>query len=103
MRAPGERSGKLEPRAAEPAGNARTVQQFLGYMRVEKGLRPATCEAYARDVEQFAEHVEKRSRLLLTASDDDVRAFMAELRANGVDSRSISRKLSCLRGFYRWL
>jgi integrase/recombinase XerD len=28
---------------------------------------------------------------------------MAHLRANHVDARSIARKLSCFRGFYRWL
>ena len=86
-----------------PAGNARTVQQYLGFLRVEKGLRPATCEAYARDVEQFAEQLEKRSGLLITATEDDVRGFLAHLKGNAVDARSVARKLSCLRGFYRWL
>jgi len=84
-------------------GNARMVREYLGYLRVEKGMRPATCEAYARDLEQFAEQVEKRDGLLLTAIETDVQDFMAGLRANGVDARSVARKLSCLRGFYRWL
>jgi integrase/recombinase XerD len=88
---------------AEVAGNARVVREFLGYLRVEKGLRPASCEAYARDLEQFAEHVEGRGGLLLTAVEGDVSGFMKEKRANHVDARSIARKLSCLRGFYRWL
>ena len=100
MRATVSRAGDGADR---PAGNARTVQQYLGFLRVEKGLRPATCEAYARDVEQFAEQLEKRSGLLLTATEDDVRGFLAHLKANAVDARSIARKLSCLRGFYRWL
>jgi integrase/recombinase XerD len=100
MRASVERAGDT---ASPPAGNARTVQQFLGYLRVEKGLRPATCEAYARDVEQFAEQLEARSALLVTANEDHVRDFLAHLRGNAVDARSIARKLSCLRGFYRWL
>jgi len=85
------------------AGNARVVREYLGYLRVEKGMRPATCEAYARDLEQFAEQVERRDALLLTAIEDDVKDFMARLRANHVDARSVARKLSCLRGFYRWL
>ena len=33
----------------------------------------------------------------------DVSGFMEGLRGHGVESRSIARKLSCLRGFYRWL
>jgi integrase/recombinase XerD len=32
-----------------------------------------------------------------------VSAFLEHLRAHGIDSRSSARKLSCLRGFYKWL
>ena len=79
------------------------MREYRAYLRVEKGLRPATCAAYARDLEQFAEQLEEHDRLLLTAGEDDVRSFMAHLRGNRVDARSVARKLSCLRGFYRWL
>ena len=30
-------------------------------------------------------------------------AFLEHLRAHGIDQRSAARKLSCLRGFYKWL
>jgi integrase/recombinase XerD len=84
-------------------GNARVVREYLAYLRVEKGMRPATCEAYGRDLDQFAEQVERRDALLVTAAEADVKDFMARLRGNHVDARSVARKLSCLRGFYRWL
>src|ERR1039458_4306545 len=92
-----------KPEHEKLPGNTRTVREYIGYLRVEKGMRPATCEAYARDLEQFAEHLENRGALLLTAVEADVVGFMAHLRCNHVDARSIARKLSCLRGFYRWL
>ena len=85
------------------AGNVRLVREFADYLRVEKGLRPNSCEAYVRDLEQFAECIEKRNGVLLSATPDDVRGFMAERVANGVESRSLARSLSGLRGFYRWL
>ena len=85
------------------SGNVRTVREFVAYLRVEKGMRPATCEAYQGDLEQFAEHVEGRDGVLVTATQADVSGFMEGLRGHGVESRSIARKLSCLRGFYRWL
>ncbi len=91
------------PSAAAPPGNARAVREYIAYLRVEKGMRPATCEAYARDLDQLAENLEGRSALLVTASEDDLTTFLAHLRAHHVDARSIARKLSCLRGFYRWL
>ncbi len=87
----------------EASGNAKEVREYMGYLRVEKGVRPATCAAYACDLEQFAEQVERRDALLLTAAETDVQDFMARMRANHVDARSVARKLSCLRGFYRWL
>jgi integrase/recombinase XerD len=41
--------------------------------------------------------------VLLTAAQQDVAAFLEHLRNHGIDSRSAARKLSCLRGFYKWL
>src|SRR5258708_37168056 len=84
-------------------GNARVVREFVAYLRVERGLRPASCEAYQRDMEQFAEHVEGRNGLLVGATQADVSGFMEGLRGHGVESRSIARKLSWLRGVYRWV
>ncbi len=88
---------------SQTTGNVRVVREYVTYLRVEKGLRPASCEAYQRDLEQFAEHVEGRDGLLVGATQQDVSGFMEGLRGHGVESRSIARKLSCLRGFYRWL
>jgi integrase/recombinase XerD len=85
------------------AGNALLVREYCAYLRIEKGMQPATGEAYQRDLLQFAEQVESADRLLLTGRQEDVSGFMERLRGHGVESRSIARKLSCLRGFYRWL
>jgi integrase/recombinase XerD len=87
----------------QAAGNAQTMREFIAYLRVEKGLRPASCEAYQRDLEQFAEHLEGRNGVLVSAVQGDVSGFMEGMRSHGVESRSIGRKLSALRGFYRWL
>jgi integrase/recombinase XerD len=95
-------TGQQSPPAEVP-GNTRTIREYIAYLRVEKGMRPATCEAYARDLAQFAEQLEARGALLITAAEKDLSSFMAHLRGNNVDSRSIARKLSCFRGFYRWL
>jgi integrase/recombinase XerD len=70
---------------------------------VEKGLRPLTCEAYLSDLRIFAELLEDRNAVLLTAVEADVSALLDHLRNHGIDSRSAARKLSCLRGFYKWL
>ncbi len=83
--------------------NLSLLKDYQVYLRVEKGLRPLTCEAYSSDLNTFAEFLETRHGVLLTAAQQDVTAFMENLRAHSIDSRSIARKLSCLRGFYKWL
>ena len=87
----------------EMAENVGVVREFAAYLRVEKGLRPNSVEAYVRDLGQFAEFLEKRDGVLTGAAQGDVTAFMEERRANHVESRSLARALSGLRGFYRWL
>ncbi len=79
------------------------LREYIPYLRVEKGLRPLTCEAYDSDLKTFAEFLESRHGVLLTACQQDVAAFLEHLRAHGIDSRSAARKLSCIRGFYKWL
>ncbi len=83
--------------------NTRLLKDYQAYLRVEKGLRPLTCEAYDSDLKIFAEFLEQRDGTLLTALQQDVTGFLEHLRTHGIDSRSSARKLSCLRGFYKWL
>jgi integrase/recombinase XerD len=83
--------------------NATLLREYLLYLRVEKGLRPLTCQAYERDLSQFAEYLESQNSTLTTAAQSDTSGFLDHLRKHGVESRSAARKLSCLRGFYRWL
>jgi integrase/recombinase XerD len=83
--------------------NLGLLWEYRTYLRVEKGLRPLTCEAYDSDLKTFAEFLESRHGVLLTATQQDVAAFLEHLRVHGIDSRSAARKLSCIRGFYKWL
>jgi integrase/recombinase XerD len=83
--------------------NARVLADFLDYLRIEKGLARLTITAYASDIRQFSEFLEKRKRTLLTAARVDVRDFLQQLFSYQVDGRSVGRKLSALRHLYRYL
>ncbi len=83
--------------------NLELIGGYLTYLRVEKGLRPLTCEAYSRDLLQFADYLEKTDGLLASAQHKDIAGFIAHLQTHQVEARSRARKLSCLRGLYRWL
>ena len=81
----------------------RLVSSFLDYLKVEKGLAPLTISAYQSDLVQYSEFLEKRKRALREARRQDVRDFLNSLLSNGVDGRSVARKLSTLRHFYKYL
>jgi len=89
--------------SVETARNLPILKEYQAYLRVEKGLRPLTCEAYDGDLKTFAEFLEGRNGVLLTALHEDIAAFLENLRTHGIDDRSRARKVSCLRGFYKWL
>jgi integrase/recombinase XerD len=79
------------------------VDGFLDYLTVEKGLALLTVSSYQSDMVQFAEFLEARRRTLPQARREDVRGFLSQLFANGVKDRSVARKLSTLRHFYKYL
>ena len=87
--------------SADP--NLRLLNSFLDYLKVEKGLAPLSVAAYHSDLEQYSEFLLKRKRALRDARRQDVRDFLNALLSNGVDGRSVARKLSALRHFYKYL
>jgi integrase/recombinase XerC len=85
------------------------VEDWLAYIGTERQLAAKTSEAYERDVSQFlaflAVHLNRLPDMpqLLALQARDVRAFLAARRGEGVGSRSLSRTLSALRMFYKFL
>jgi len=79
------------------------LSAFSDYLKVEKGLSPLSVEAYRRDLRQFSEHIGKCGRGFAAARREDVRSFLDRLFANAADGRTVARKLSALRSFYRYL
>jgi integrase/recombinase XerD len=85
------------------SSNERLLAAFSDYLKVEKGLARLSVSAYNRDLLQFAEHLDKDKRILAKAKRSDVREFLERLLTNEVDGRSVARKLSALRHFYKYL
>jgi integrase/recombinase XerC len=79
-------------------------QQFLDYLKNERGLSPRTLAAYRRDLDRAAREL---GRAGITApelaGEHDIRRVIASLHRQGLGARSLQRLLSALRSFFRWL
>ncbi|WP_299782305.1 tyrosine recombinase XerC [uncultured Roseobacter sp.] len=85
------------------------LETWLSHQRALKGAAPNTVTAYQGDVVEFlafiTEHKGERQGLAALAriTVTDMRAWMAQARGNGIAARSLARKLSAVKAFYRWL
>jgi integrase/recombinase XerC len=88
---------------------AAEIGLWLKFLGIEKRMSPKTLEAYARDARQFLEFLAKHLggaptlRQLAKLTPQDVRAFMAARRGDGLSGRSLMRVLAGARSFARFL
>ncbi|MDD4649827.1 MAG: tyrosine recombinase XerC [Desulfoplanes sp.] len=82
------------------------VDDYLTFLEVLKGYSSATIDAYGNDLLQF-QHVLQAKKMSLDAPETinrtHVLAFLANLHRQGLGKSSVARKLSSLRGFFRYL
>ncbi|MEL6242720.1 MAG: tyrosine recombinase XerC [Pseudomonadota bacterium] len=85
------------------------LETYLAHQRGVKDAAENTIIAYCGDITEFlafmTEYTGERQGLaaLSQIGTRDMRAWMAQTRANGVGARSLARKLSAVKAFYRWL
>ncbi|TMM55262.1 tyrosine recombinase XerC [Sulfitobacter sabulilitoris] len=85
------------------------LQGWLAYQRALKGAAENTLTAYQGDVVEFLSFITGHKGApqglgaLEQISVTDMRAWMAQARAGGIGARSLARKLSAVKAFYRWL
>jgi integrase/recombinase XerC len=88
---------------------AEAVRAWLVFLANERAYAENTLEAYERDIRQFFcflnSHFKHPAALcdLNRLTPQDLRAFMASRREEGTASRSLSRAISALRMFFRFL
>ncbi len=79
------------------------VDQYLDHLQVERRMSPNTLDGYRRDLTALAAWAEAQARGLLALGGEDIRAFVAAEHRRGLSPKSLQRRLSAVRSFYRWL
>lgn len=86
-----------------------SVSQWLSHLELNEGRSAETVTAYERDARQFVDYLRihlGRPPCLGDLDQVDLktfRGFMAARRRQGLASRSLSRTMSALRTYFRWL
>ncbi|MDR3208643.1 MAG: tyrosine recombinase [Rickettsiales bacterium] len=75
------------------------IDVFLESLSAEKGRGLKTLESYGHDLEQ----AEKAVGGLAGATERDLQDFLTSLSKKGLSPSSLARKVSALRGFYKFL
>jgi integrase/recombinase XerC len=87
--------GSLEARVAD----------FLEYLRTVRRYSPNTIDGYGRDLARWSEfcadHIGTTAPDLDAITPEDVRAYLAWGARQGLEKRTIARRLASLRGFFR--
>ena len=80
------------------------IDQFIGYIQAEKRFSQLTVEAYRRDLEQFAGFLRDEFELedLIQVRTTIVKSYIVHLKEQELVNRSINRKISTLRTFYKY-
>jgi integrase/recombinase XerD len=81
--------------------NQQLIDRFVEYLAVEKGLSPLTIQAYRTDLVQLCNFL--GSRQVVAAGRRDMGKFIGKFFSDGMQPRSVRRKVSVLRNFFRFL
>jgi tyrosine recombinase XerC len=97
--------------AVKPAPNLQFlafIDAFVSYLRDARNASPHTVRSYASDLQQFFEWLQAET--LLEASDGPasvnylmIRRYLGHLSQKGLERRSVVRKLSSLKAWFKWL
>ena len=86
--------------ASEPL----TIQTFLDYLKFQKRYSEHTLTGYETDLTDFFDFLQFQydTAAILTISPAMVRSWLASLKEKGITSKSINRKISSLKSFFKF-
>jgi integrase/recombinase XerC len=80
------------------------IDKFIDHLKYERRLSPLTCKHYRRDLVALAAFCDQIERATWADLDsEDIRSFSGTSFRRGLSARSIQRRLSAGRTFFRYL
>ena len=82
-----------------------TIEDFIHYLVVERGLASNTIESYKRDLVKYAEYLKKVETVssFEEVTREHIIAFMRYMMENGKSSKTIARHVASIRSFHQFL
>ena len=77
------------------------IDDFMRYLLIDKGYSNNTIESYRRDLYKFLEF--NKNKNINNISNKDLKEYLKYLNINNLNEKSISRNISCLKSFYKFL
>jgi integrase/recombinase XerD len=79
------------------------IHEYLGYLRVERGLAPNTLESYKRDLRRLERWADSKRVDVAGLTRKDLRGWIADMSREGLAPSTVSRAVSASRGLFRFL
>ena len=76
------------------------INRFIRYLEVERGVSAHTVRAYRKDLEEFSAYADAKPE---TMDLIDIRGFIAGQINKGLSKITVSRRLSSIRSFFKYL
>lgn len=79
------------------------LDAFIDNIWIEKGLSKNTLESYRSDLEQFSDWLKTKDLSFSKTAKKDILSYLSFLFKSGLGSKTVARKLSSLKSFFRYL
>lgn len=79
------------------------IQEYLSFLRVEKGLSPNTLDSYRRDLEKLESFSKGWRTEVQNLTRKEIGRWVKSLSEAGLSPRSAARAVSSVKGFYKFL
>ena len=86
-----------------PRSSFRLVNDFLAYLRLERGMSENTVCAYKNDAEHLLQFLQSVGTPVTETVENDIHEFLAALHEIGIQPRSQARTIAGIRAFFRFL